>query len=163
MADDPSASPTTAGGPATVAVDVADADRFSVVVDRIAVTRPDGRPAAPSAPRVVEALDYLGERLRLIEIAPAEAMVRSAAPVDGDGGKQFYELRFEGDGMTMARRQAGGGEVADVAFVLPRATLDRLVGDLGRIVGSDAASAATPAEPAPGLAGDLFSGHKGCC
>jgi hypothetical protein len=158
---DPSPTLTTDCGPATVAVDLADADRFSVVVDRIAVTRHDGRPVAPSAPRVVEALDYLGERLRLIETEPAEAVVRSAAPVPDDGGKQYYELHFQGDGMTMARRQAGTGEVADVPFVLPRTTLDRLVGDLGRIVGSDAAPAHP--HPAPGLEGDLFSGHKGCC
>jgi hypothetical protein len=149
-------------GPARVSVDVADADRFSVMVDRIRVQRQDGTPTAPSAPGVAAHVDYLGERLRVIETEPHEALVRSSAPVPAEGGRQYYELRFQGDGMTMERRQTGPDGITPVPFVLPKPTLERLVDDLGRLVGRDPAPEAT-ASPLPGLDGDLFSGHQGCC
>lgn len=147
---------------ARVEADIADEDRFSRVVDRVRATCPDGTATAPSAGRVADAIDYLGERLRLIETEPDEALVRSAAPVPTPDGKQYYELRFQGDGMTMERKQADGEGTTTVPFVLPKPTLDRLVEDLGRLVGQAPAAAAAP-EPPPAIEGDLFHGHKGCC
>jgi hypothetical protein len=149
-------------GPTRITVDRTDEDRYSVVVGRIRADRTDGAASAPSAGRIAETVDYLGERLRLIETEPDEALVRSAAPVQSPDGKQYYELRFQGDGMTMERKQADGDGTATVPFVLPKPTLDRLVDDLGRLVGNAPAPAAAP-EPPPAIEGDLFHGHKGCC
>lgn len=149
--------------PQSASVQVArrDEDRFSVVVDHLRATTPDGALAAPAAGRVAEAVDYLGERLRVVEAAPDEALVRSAAPVPAAGGREYYELRFQGDGVTLERRRAEGDGVARVPFVLPKPTLARLVGDLGRLIGPEPVPA--PTGPLPGYDGDLFAGHPGCC
>lgn len=122
---------------ATVSVEVADRDRLAVVVSRIRATRQDGRPAAPAAGQVAEAVDYLGERLRLVERGPAEALVRSAVPVTATDGKQYYEGRFDGDSLVLERRHAmADGTVESIPFVVPHPILARLVADLGRLVGA---------------------------
>ncbi|MBC7543796.1 MAG: hypothetical protein H7338_13815 [Candidatus Sericytochromatia bacterium] len=123
-------------GQARVTVDVADEDRFSVVVERIRTERIDGVPAAAAAPAVAAGINYLLEPLRLVESGPDEALVRSAdAHQDKDGAKRFYELRFQGKDMVMGRQKHIGGETAPEPFTLPRETLDRLVDDLGRMIG----------------------------
>lgn len=128
----------------TVSVAVADRDRFAVVVDRIRVSRHDGGPLAPAAPQVVAAIDYLSEGLRVVEAAPADALVRSQQPVQTPEGRQYYEIRFEGPEATMERRQGAAGTVTAVPFTVTNGMLDRLVDDLGRLLGS--------APPPPGPA-----------
>lgn len=122
-------------GDAEVTVDVADEDRYTVVVGRIRASRTDGASVVPKAPDVAAGIPYLLEPLRVLEGTPDEAIVRSDRPADKDGSKQFYELRFKGSDMTMERKAAKDGEATAQPFAVPSETLDRLVDDLGRMLG----------------------------
>lgn len=121
---------------ATVSVEVADRDRFAVVIDRIRVCRHDGGPVAPAAPQVAADIDYLSEGLRVVEADSADALVRSRQPVQAQEGLQYYEIRFEGQEATVERRQSAAGTVTSIPFAVTNEALDRLVDDLGRTIGS---------------------------
>ncbi len=119
-------------GAARATVDVVDADRLGVVVERLRVDAGPGD-IAGRARRLAEGLRPAGERLRAVEVAPelGGATLRSD-PEDMHGGR-FFQVDVDGEGAEITRHRAVRGEPrVREAFGLTREQLGRVVDDLAR-------------------------------
>lgn len=122
-----------------IEIETADIDRLGVLVREIRIDRLPG-PSAASALRqrlreLAERLDYLPERLVLVEHDPARTgtLMRSLRPRGIAGERVYFELRVEMDRSTHFRRfrQPPGGVGREVTTILlDRHTLAHLVDDL---------------------------------
>jgi hypothetical protein len=116
-----------------------DADHLGVLVESIEIDRIPGWLAAAALhrrlARLAERLDYLPERIVLVEHDPSRtgALMRSASPRRSGGDRVYFELRVERSrdaALRRFRQPPGGAHREAIAFLLDRETLARLADDL---------------------------------
>ncbi len=120
-------------------VAVTDIDRLGVMIREVRLDRIPGVVRAPTLrrrlERLAERIDYLSERLILVEHDPDQtgALMRSERPREVAGELHYFELRVEKDRVTQFarfRQPPGAAARKPLPFLLDRHALARLIDDL---------------------------------